>query len=189
MRCQEIVNSLRGSLDLTAGPIAVQLDELYDFVLRRLMEGNMHKEAKPTEDALQVLRGLLEAWQELAARPNWSLWMIRARTRCASRPTPRRLSRERWVGAGSVRGRGPSMIPPTCPAPWSAGSPHETLAAALSPLSVRSIQQRLERILIDDRELLISLQCQLEQIRRELRLLNDDRIVRALDGDDSAFRH
>jgi transcription initiation factor IIE alpha subunit len=60
----------------------------------------------------------------------------------------------------------------------------ETLAAALSPLSVRAIQQRLERILIDDRELLISLQCQLEQIRRELRLLNDDRIVRVLDGQD-----
>jgi transcription initiation factor IIE alpha subunit len=60
----------------------------------------------------------------------------------------------------------------------------ETLAAALSPHSVRAIQQRLESILIDDRELLISLQCQLEQIRRELRLLNDDRIVRALDGQD-----
>lgn len=65
----------------------------------------------------------------------------------------------------------------------------ETLAAALSPLSVRAIQQRLERILIDDRELLISLQCQLEQIRRELRLLNDDRIVRALDGQDHSLRH
>jgi transcription initiation factor IIE alpha subunit len=65
----------------------------------------------------------------------------------------------------------------------------ETLAAALSPLSVRSIQRRLERILIDDRELLISLQCQLEQIRRELRLLNDDRIVRALDGEDASYRH
>jgi transcription initiation factor IIE alpha subunit len=60
----------------------------------------------------------------------------------------------------------------------------ETLAAALSPLSVRSIQRRLERILLDDRELLISLQCQLEQIRRELRLLNDDRIVRAIDNVD-----
>ena len=60
----------------------------------------------------------------------------------------------------------------------------ETLAAALSPLSVRAIQQRLERILIDDRELLISLQCQLEQIRRELRLLNNDRIVRVLDVQD-----
>lgn len=65
----------------------------------------------------------------------------------------------------------------------------ETLAAALGPLSVRAIQQRLERILIDDRELLISLQCQLEQIRRELRLLNDDRIVRALDGQDHSLRH
>jgi transcription initiation factor IIE alpha subunit len=65
----------------------------------------------------------------------------------------------------------------------------ETLAAALSPLSVRSIQQRLERILLDDRELLISLQCQLEQIRRELRLLNDERIVQALDGDEDPIRH
>jgi transcription initiation factor IIE alpha subunit len=65
----------------------------------------------------------------------------------------------------------------------------ETLAATMSPLSVRSIQRRLERLLIDDRELLISLQCQLEQIRRELRLLNDDRIVRALDGGEPPFRH
>jgi hypothetical protein len=65
----------------------------------------------------------------------------------------------------------------------------ETLAAALSPLSARAIQQRLERILIDDRELLISLQCQLEQIRRELRLLNDDRIVRAIDGSDHPVRN
>ena len=65
----------------------------------------------------------------------------------------------------------------------------ETLAAATNPFSVRAIQQRLERILIDDRELLISLQCQLEQIRRELRLLNDARIVRALEGEDVPIRH
>ena len=69
MRCQEIVAALRGSLDLSAGPIAVQLDQLYDFVQRRLLAGNVSKESKPTEEALQVLRGLLEAWQELAARP------------------------------------------------------------------------------------------------------------------------
>jgi transcription initiation factor IIE alpha subunit len=65
----------------------------------------------------------------------------------------------------------------------------ETMAATLSPLSIRSIQRRLERLLIDDRELLISLQCQLEQIRRELRLLNDERIVHALDGSEMPFRH
>ena len=65
----------------------------------------------------------------------------------------------------------------------------ETLAAAVSPMSSRAIQHRLERILIDDRELLISLQCQLEQIRRELRLLNDERIVHALDGGEQPIRH
>jgi flagellar protein FliS len=69
IRCQEIVAALRGSLDLSAGPIALQLDQLYDFVLRRLVDGNITKEPKPTEEAIQVLRGLLEAWQELASRP------------------------------------------------------------------------------------------------------------------------
>jgi flagellar secretion chaperone FliS len=69
LRCQEIVGALRGSLDLSAGPIAVQLDDLYDFVLRRLVAGNMTKDPKPTQEAMQVLRGLLEAWQDLAARP------------------------------------------------------------------------------------------------------------------------
>jgi flagellar protein FliS len=69
IRCQEIVTALRGSLDLSAGPIAVQLDQLYDFVLRRLADGNATKSPRPTEEALQILRGLLDAWQELAARP------------------------------------------------------------------------------------------------------------------------
>jgi hypothetical protein len=65
----------------------------------------------------------------------------------------------------------------------------ETLAAAMAPPSARSIQQRLERLLIDDRELLISLQCQLEQIRLEMRLLNDARVLRALDGEEPPIRH
>ena len=81
------------------------------------------------------------------------------------------------------------MIPGARPTHMERQVAAETLAAALSPLSVRAIQARLERILIDDRELLISLQCQLEQIRRELRLLNDERIVHSLDGRDAPIRH
>jgi hypothetical protein len=46
----------------------------------------------------------------------------------------------------------------------------ETASAAMSPPSMRSVQRRLEKLLVEDRELLISLQCQLEQIRRQLRL-------------------
>ena len=100
IRCQEIVTALRGSLDLSAGPIAVQLDELYDFVLRRLTAGNVSKEPKPTEEALQVLRGLLEAWQELATRP------ASAMTDAPAESAPRQLfgasaRPDSLVGAGS----------------------------------------------------------------------------------------
>jgi flagellar secretion chaperone FliS len=69
IRAQEIVAALRGSLDPSAGQIAIQLDQLYDFVLRRMMDGNVKKDPRPTQEALQVLRGLLEGWQELAAAP------------------------------------------------------------------------------------------------------------------------
>lgn len=42
---------------------------LHDFILGRLVDGNVSTEPKQTEEAPQVLRGLLEAWQELASRP------------------------------------------------------------------------------------------------------------------------
>jgi flagellar protein FliS len=73
IRSQEIVAALRGSLDLAAGPIAIQLGQLYDFVLDRLVSGNMTKDPRPTQEAIQVLRGLLEAWQEIAAAPSPTL--------------------------------------------------------------------------------------------------------------------
>ena len=69
LRAQAIVSGLQETLDLSAGPIAGQLDGLYDFVLRRLAEGNIGKTPRPTEDALQVLRGLLGTWQEIARTP------------------------------------------------------------------------------------------------------------------------
>ncbi len=66
LRCQEIVAALRSSLDMRAGPIAENLDQLYAFASRRLAEGNIAKQPKPTEDALEVLNGLLEAWRAIA---------------------------------------------------------------------------------------------------------------------------
>jgi flagellar secretion chaperone FliS len=69
IRSQAIVAGLREVLDLSAGPVAGQLDALYDFILRRLMAGNTAKDAHPTIDAISLLRGLLEAWQTLAAQP------------------------------------------------------------------------------------------------------------------------
>ncbi len=52
--------------------------------------------------------------------------------------------------------------------------------------SSRSVHEHLERLLLNDRELLISLHCQLDQIRRQVRLLSDERMVRALADDEGS---
>jgi flagellar protein FliS len=96
IRAQEIVNALRGALDLSAGPIAVQLDQLYDFVSRRLVDGNLTKEPRPTEEAIKVLRGLLEAWQEIAAVPT----IDEAESPAQPAPTQLPLARPSLVAAG-----------------------------------------------------------------------------------------
>ena len=100
LRSQEIVVALRGSLELSAGPIAIQLDALYDFVQRRLVAGNVAKEPGPTEEAVQVLRGLLEAWQELAARPASDL---------ADAPAPVSRDAAPYMGSMAAGGTDPMM--------------------------------------------------------------------------------
>ena len=66
LRAQAIVSSLRESLDLSAGEIALQLDAIYDFISRRLVAGNMAKQPGPALEAITLLRGLLEAWRAIA---------------------------------------------------------------------------------------------------------------------------
>lgn len=64
-----IVGELRSSLDHErGGEIATNLSRLYDFVIERLTEGNLRREAKPIDEALTVLTTLEEAWAELARR-------------------------------------------------------------------------------------------------------------------------
>jgi flagellar protein FliS len=73
LRAQAIVTALREVLDLSTGPIAEQLDLLYDFILDRLVDGNVRKTPKPTEEAIGLLRELLEAWRTIAGLPTPSL--------------------------------------------------------------------------------------------------------------------
>lgn len=108
IRCQEIVTALRGSLDLAAGPIALQLSDLYGFVLDRLEKGNMTKDPRPTEEAIQVLRGLLEAWQDLAARPAYALVDDPVEPVRSSRPIPlpTPVSTPMYAGVGAYAAGG-----------------------------------------------------------------------------------
>ena len=67
IRAQAIVSALRESLDMSTGEIAIQLDAIYDFMHRRLVAGNVSKTPGPTLEAIDLLRGLLDAWRLVVA--------------------------------------------------------------------------------------------------------------------------
>lgn len=69
IRAQAIVGALRESLDLSAGEVATRLDSVYDFMIRRLVAGNVAKDPAPTREVVALLRELLTAWRAVADTP------------------------------------------------------------------------------------------------------------------------
>jgi flagellar protein FliS len=67
VRAQAIVSALRESLDMSTGEIALQLDAIYDFMHRRLVAGNVSKTPGPALEVIDLLRGLADAWRQVAA--------------------------------------------------------------------------------------------------------------------------
>jgi flagellar protein FliS len=64
-RALAIVGELRASLDLTQGPLARNLDDLYDYVSRQLLLGQVTSEARTVPDATAVLLEIRGAWAAL----------------------------------------------------------------------------------------------------------------------------
>jgi flagellar protein FliS len=62
-RAQRIVLELTNGLRREINPELVdQLAALYDFVYRRLIDANIHREPKAADDALRILRHQRETW-------------------------------------------------------------------------------------------------------------------------------
>jgi len=61
-----IVQELQVSLDRErGGEIARNMASLYDFVVDRLLEGNLRAEARPLEEAVGILETLEDAWSQI----------------------------------------------------------------------------------------------------------------------------
>ena len=60
-----IVSELRASLDLSRGPLARNLDDLYEFVSRQLLLGQLASEVKPLESSASILHEIRAAWSAL----------------------------------------------------------------------------------------------------------------------------
>lgn len=65
-RAQDIMVELAGSLNRSAGPIADNLAQLYDFWIQRLFQAQIKRETAMVDEVLTMVRDLRDAWATVA---------------------------------------------------------------------------------------------------------------------------
>ena len=61
-----IIDGLRASLDKEkGGSIASNLDELYDYMQRALVEGNLHNDVNKFDEVVSLMTEIKEAWDTI----------------------------------------------------------------------------------------------------------------------------
>lgn len=66
-----IIDELSGSLNHeVGGEISKNLEALYDYIARRLVDANIKSSLEPLEEVASLLSGLREAWVEIASLPD-----------------------------------------------------------------------------------------------------------------------
>ncbi|HJP32732.1 MAG TPA: flagellar export chaperone FliS [Candidatus Latescibacteria bacterium] len=88
IHAQEIVLQLTDALDKSTGDIADNLERLYLYVYRRLIEGNVRLDRNAILEAKGIMRDLYDAWQAIilgqdSSRPGNS-WEAHAGTRLSA---------------------------------------------------------------------------------------------------------
>lgn len=64
-RAIAIVDGLRSSLDKAGGEISTNLDALYDYMQKLLMDANQQNETKPLDEVTKLLSDLRVSWNSI----------------------------------------------------------------------------------------------------------------------------
>jgi len=67
LKAQSVINELAGSLNMQY-PIAQLLLQIYDYMLRKLIEANIKKDKDPALEVLEHLSALRDAWNQISKR-------------------------------------------------------------------------------------------------------------------------
>lgn len=66
-----INNGLRAALDSErGGEVAAQLDSLYDYIARRLIEANLRQDINALDESERLIEEIASAWREIGSTPN-----------------------------------------------------------------------------------------------------------------------
>lgn len=64
-----ILGELRASLDLKAGgPIAANLDNLYDYMIQKLLQGSLRNSQEDMQEVSTLLRDIRDAWAQVPSK-------------------------------------------------------------------------------------------------------------------------
>ena len=63
-KAQAIITELRVTLDRKY-PVWEDFERVYDYIYRRLVQGNIHKDIEIIEDALKYIREMRDTWKEV----------------------------------------------------------------------------------------------------------------------------
>ena len=64
IKAENIITELRSTLDFKY-PVAIQFEIVYDYIYRRLVEGNTKKDTEIIEDALEYIRQMRDTWKDV----------------------------------------------------------------------------------------------------------------------------
>ena len=64
VKATRIIEEFRNSLDFKY-PVAKDFDVVYEYILRRLVEANVHKDKEIHEECLTHLRSMRDTWKEV----------------------------------------------------------------------------------------------------------------------------
>lgn len=64
MKAQRIIEEFRATLNFKY-PVAKDFDTVYEYILNRLIQANMKKDAEILEECLVHLRGMRDTWKEV----------------------------------------------------------------------------------------------------------------------------
>lgn len=68
-KAEDCIMELRMGLDFKY-PVAGEFEKVYDYIYRRLVEGNMHKDVEIVKDTLTHIKKMRDTWKEVVRLNN-----------------------------------------------------------------------------------------------------------------------